>query len=315
MEEWKNSPTPWREIVEMGNLTNLIYDYAKHWTIDHLGDLSSFFEENAENEHLGDNDKATLLRLKEKYPEGKILKFFTNSADLQCVVGENPHKKRFTLVFRGSEGIWDWLYDLLIIKIGIGDGVSVHRGFYKQLTHNNTFDRMKTFIHTCIVRHPDWEWFVSGHSLGAAQSTLAAYLLSRIYEEQKFTVVSLASPRVGNRKFRDNFNNQPNLRHYRVCNGRDCVTSMPMWNYCHVGKNLYYDSNKSEWYDYGFVPPFSYYLYNFWNPYDHSCGLYVKFLMEKKLDEIIESVIEDEKNDDHDENSNKKVSETQVVSV
>ena len=32
------------------------------------------FEKNAENEHLGENDKSTLLELKEKYPEGKILK-------------------------------------------------------------------------------------------------------------------------------------------------------------------------------------------------------------------------------------------------
>ena len=170
METWKNSDTPWREVVEMGNLTNLIYDYAKHWKINELDDLSSFFEKNAENEHLGENDKSTLLELKEKYPEGKILKFFTNSADLQCVVGENPHKKRYTIVFRGSEGLLDWLYDLIIIKIHLHDGVYVHRGFYKQLTNNNTFDRMKTYIHTLIALHPDWEWYVSGHSLGGALS-------------------------------------------------------------------------------------------------------------------------------------------------
>ena len=37
--------------------------------------------------------------------------------------------------------------------------------------------------------------------------------------------------------------------------------------------------------------------------------------MEKKLDEIIESVTKDESGDKKDNNSNKKVSETRVVSV
>lgn len=315
MEAWKNADTPWREVVEMGNLTNLIYDYAKHWKIDDLSQLSLFFEKNAENEHLGENDKTALLELKEKYPDGKILKFFTNSADLQCVVGENPHKKRYTLVFRGSEGFMDWLYDLLIIKIHLHDRVYVHRGFYKQLTDNNTFDKMKTYIHTLIALHPDWEWYVSGHSLGGALSTLAGFLLSREYKKQKFTVVSLASPRVGNRDFRDEFNNQSNLRHYRVCNGRDCVTSIPMWNYCHVGKNLYYDNKKSEWFDYGFNPPFSYYLYNLWNPYDHSCGLYVQCLLKKQLAELVEAVNDDKEGNGESESSDKKKQPLQVVSV
>tara|TARA_B000000557_G_scaffold250969_1_gene237779 strand:+ start:727 stop:1710 length:984 start_codon:yes stop_codon:yes gene_type:complete len=282
MEQWKSEGTPWRTVVEMGHLTNLIYDYAKNWEINDLDNLSCFFENECGNEHLGDKDKEVLISLRDKYPDGKILKFFTNSADLQCVIGENPHKKRYTLVFRGSEGILDWLYDLMIIKITLFENVKVHRGFYKQLMHNGTFGRMTYFIKNLIVKHPDWEWYITGHSLGAALSTLSGYLFSRQFKDQRFTVVSLASPRVGNSYFRDSFNKQPNLRHYRVCNYRDCVTAMPMLWYCHVGKNLYFDSKKRTWFDYGFNIPFSYYLYNFWNPYDHSCSLYLKSLEYKE---------------------------------
>ena len=36
MEQWKDECTPWKTIVEMGHLTNLIYDYAKHWKINEL---------------------------------------------------------------------------------------------------------------------------------------------------------------------------------------------------------------------------------------------------------------------------------------
>lgn len=278
MEQWKDECTPWKTIVEMGHLTNLIYDYAKHWKINELNNLSKFFENETENEHLGEQDKEVLISLRDKYPDGKILKFFTNSADLQCIVGENPHKKRYSIVFRGSEGILDWLYDLMVLKTTLFGKVSVHRGFYKQLMNNGTYGKITLFMNKLISKHPDWEWYISGHSIGAALSTLSGYLFARQFHAQRFTVVSLASPRVGNSHFRDSFHKQQNLRHYRVCNYRDCVTAMPMLWYCHVGKNLYFDSKQETWFDYGFNAPFYYYLYNFWNPYDHSCSLYLKSL-------------------------------------
>lgn len=288
MNHWKTARTPWDTIVEMGYLTNLIYDYAKNWKIDKFDKLSEFFEQEENNANLCSEDKTVLLSLKQRYPDGKILKFFSNEADMQCVIGENPHKKRYTLVFRGSESIWDWLYDLMVIKTTIFSNVSVHRGFYKQLMYNQTYYKISQYMQVLIDRHPDWSWYISGHSLGAALATLSGFLYSRQFPTQKFTVVSLASPRVGNSHFRDQFNNQPNLRHFRVCNYRDCVTAMPMFWYCHVGRNLYFDTKKNSWFDYGFSAPFSYYLHNCWNPYDHSCSLYVKSL-EIKRDELLKS--------------------------
>ena len=282
MDDWKNSKTPWDSVVDMGNLTNLIYDYAKNWKINELDGLSEFFEKEDGNTSLCSKDKTVLLSLKERYPEGKILKFFTNSADLQCVIGENPHKKRYTLVFRGSESVWDWLYDLMVLKTTLFDNVSVHSGFHKQLMNNNTYHKIGTFMQKLIDKNPDWSWYVSGHSLGGALATLAGFLYARHFYNQRFTVISLASPRVGNSHFRDCFNNQKNLRHFRVCNYRDCVTAMPMFWYCHVGRNLYFDTKKNTWFDYGFNAPFSYYFYNCWNPYDHSCSLYIKCLQHKQ---------------------------------
>ena len=65
---------------------------------------------------------------------------------MQCVIGENPHKKRYTLVFRGSESVWDWLYDLMVIKTTIFSNVSVHRGFYKQLMNNQTYYKISQYM-------------------------------------------------------------------------------------------------------------------------------------------------------------------------
>ena len=79
-------------IRDMGKLVTLIYDYAKHWRLDNFNNLNQFFEDNHKNENLNNNEKSSLLDMSNKYPDGKVLKFFTNSADLQCVIGKNPHK-------------------------------------------------------------------------------------------------------------------------------------------------------------------------------------------------------------------------------
>lgn len=285
LETWKTESVPWYLLFEMSQLTNLIYDYAKYWTINNFLDLDNFFSTNTDNETLCMKDKECLQEMKGKYPQGEIVKFHSNDADLQCVVGKNPHKKRYTLIFRGSEGLWDWLYDLLIIKTRLEEDIYVHKGFYKQLMYNNTFDKIVETVNTCHFENPDWEWVISGHSLGAALSTLSGYLLAQRIPGARFTVVSLASPRVGDFNFKDAFNKIKNLRHFRITNHRDSVVSIPTWRYYHTGHAIHYNGSRECWEDFGLNPP-SFYLYNCWNPFDHSCGHYVKHLSEKIKDTI-----------------------------
>ena len=52
------------------------------------------------------------------------------------------------------------------------------------------------------------------------------------------TVVTFASPRVGNYKWYEKFNDKLNLRHYRIINNRDLVTVVPYINYYHVGNTI-----------------------------------------------------------------------------
>ena len=168
-------------IKEMSNLVTLIYDYSKHWRLDNFTNMNVFLRDNVDNQELSDQEIDTLLTLSTSYPDGEVLRFFTNKADLQCVIGKNPHKKRFTLIFRGSESFWDWVYDLCVFKIRLGDyGIKVHSGFYRQLMYNYTFDEIRQYIinYTNDSQYHDWEWVVAGHSLGGALSILAGYLLS-----------------------------------------------------------------------------------------------------------------------------------------
>ena len=312
MEAWKNESTNWTTMYEMSYLAYLVYDYMKYWKFDKLSLLNEFFTNEADNKNLDVYDKQLLTDLKKKYPQGEILRYFTNSVDFQCVIGKNSHKKRYTIVVRGSESSKDWLYNMFVWKTDITrlfedtesnkkkySAIRVHSGFYKMITTDNIHTQIIDFMKDQIKENPDWEIYFSGHSMGSVTSTLLSYLMAKTLSKTKISVVALASPRVGNLAFKNDFESVPNLRLYRICYKRDIVTSFPSFYYYHVGCNLLYMNNK--WNDYGRINQISYYLYNRWNPMDHLCQSYIDALKEK-VDELNKA----------DENSNKKA-ETSVI--
>ncbi|AYV77617.1 MAG: hypothetical protein Dasosvirus13_3 [Dasosvirus sp.] len=286
-ESWKYSTIPTSKIREYGLYTDFIYKYVEQrkdaeakqtkW-----GCLEKLFGKKIQNI----NDSKNSLPNPIEHPCGETMHFFTfytNSADLDCVITRNTDKKRYTIIFCGSESFLDWFYDLFVCKVSLPDGSKVHDGFHKQLTSNNSFDDMKNLIERYIFDEPKWDWYVTGHSSGGALSTLSAYLLSDEFSSVKWTVISLGSPRVGNKLFSDRFNNRENLRHFRLCNGRDIVTSLPYFGYYHCGYNLRYIDRK--WISFGICqevdglfPKLKYSLFYFYSPCDHLCDRYITHL-------------------------------------
>ena len=53
---------------------------------------------------------------------------------------------------------------------------------------------------------------------------------------QQVTIVSFASPRVGNNGWKKSFDAKENLHHYRITNCNDIVTAFPNILYRHVGE-------------------------------------------------------------------------------
>lgn len=297
MDEWQREQTDWQNIYEMSYLAYLVYDYMKYWKIDKLDNLNEFFVNESSNTNLDVYDKALLKDLQKKYPQGEILKYFTNSADFQCVIGKNSHKKRYTIVVRGSESYKDWFYNMFVWKTtlnGLFDDnvvnrekysrIKVHGGFYKMITTDNIHVDIISYMKELIQKNPTWDIYFSGHSMGSVTSTLLSYLMAIELPKTKITVVALASPRIGNLAFKTDYDNIPNLKLYRVCYKRDIVTSFPAFYYYHVGSNLLYMNDK--WTDYGKTNKISYYIYNRWNPMDHLCKSYITAL--KKQVEFLE---------------------------
>lgn len=186
-------------------------------------------------------------------------------------VAVNRDEKRVTVIFRGSVvGGKDWRTNFNAFKttldvppsmeqMGYDDEIRVHRGFKAYLFDETQrgddergpqkFDEIVNDILDVYSNdeYKDFDLYVTGHSLGGALCTLAAFKLAasrKLNDVRKpITAVSLASPFVGD----DGFNNafqflerNGKLRHLRVSNEKDAVTvSLSLGGYTHSGINLH----------------------------------------------------------------------------
>lgn len=282
---------PHDDVVELLRITILVYNYGKTFTIEDENETIETFVNKlskngtADKIGLSDTRKSILLDVAKNTPSGKVHTFISNTdSDVQVGITINKIDKRICVVFRGSESTKDWFYDLKIHKRHLKDDIWVHSGFYQQLYENGVYDKILTSVKQILDEHPDFSLYVTGHSLGAALATLCGFMFSQELKTQ-ITVVSFASPRVGNAEWKNAFEKQHNLVHYRIANNRDIVTAFPVYNYHHVGKtirlfensySIFLDNSKFSWYDFT--------LLQCWRIGDHDCDFYYKRLLQNKWD-------------------------------
>ena len=274
-------------VVDLLRITILIYNYGAD--IKESSDTIETFVNKladptiSENININETRKQILGDIAKEIPTGKVCNFINDKeTDIQCGITINDVDKRICVVFRGSESLSDWYYDLYVIKKQIKDDVWVHGGFYKQLHDNDVYKNIVQHIKTQLETHPDYTIYVTGHSLGAALATLFGYLLSDEIENN-ITVVSFASPRVGNSSWKKSFEEKSNLTHYRITNCRDVITAFPLYNYKHVGKNIrLFEDKYSIFMDYNDDSFYDYTIMRCWSANDHNSELYYKHLLVNK---------------------------------
>lgn len=270
-------------VVDLLGLTSLIYNYSKDFTLAENQTIENFvdnLDQTGGSSNLTEARNKALHELSEKSPHGKVIEFISDpETDLQVAITISETNQRITVTFRGSESKSDWYYDLMITKHNLHDDVWVHSGFHTQLTTNNVHTKLITKLKELIDANPSYKVFVTGHSLGAALSTLFGYMISREFSNTDITIVSFASPRVGDSGWKTHFDDTDNLTHYRISNDRDVVTAVPMIGYHHVGINIKLTDNKFEIYKKCDYPWYTYSLFNCWRASDHDCDLYYKRLL------------------------------------
>lgn len=182
------------------------------------------------------------------------------STDTQVAIWRDSSRRRLVVAFRGTEqSRWkDLRTDLMLVPAGLnperlgGDfkqEVQVHSGFLG--AYDSVRNRIMTLIKYAVGYQdeenaqniPRWHVYVTGHSLGGALATLLALELSSSQMSKSglifVTMYNFGSPRVGNRRFADIYNEKVKDS-WRIVNHRDIIPTVPrLMGYCHVEAPVY----------------------------------------------------------------------------
>ncbi len=176
-------------------------------------------------------------------------RFFSRKGTQGYVAGND---EMILVAFRGTEPkeMQDLMADAKMKKIPGKGGGHVHRGFKAAL--EAVSDDMAKAVRKFLDRGQPV--FVTGHSLGAALAGLAVGA-SKTEGVPIAGLYTYGMPRVGNKYYREKFEQNFGKRAFRVVNNNDAVTRVPprTIGYQHVGVVKYLDSagklisGKSPW--------------------------------------------------------------------
>jgi triacylglycerol lipase len=140
------------------------------------------------------------------------------------------------LTFRGSYAPTDWVSDFISQQVPfkpVKASCQSHKGF------TDIYMTCRHAVRSILKEtDPDKPLFVTGHSLGGALGTLAAFDIGANTDREPI-VYTYGSPRVGDVKFARTYN-RAIKQHWRVQNEYDIVPHLPPLVYRHRTKKIYY---------------------------------------------------------------------------
>ena len=153
-------------------------------------------------------------------PNERLVYFNDNkTTSVKMAISQNDHDKQVSIIFRGSETITDWKYNLQFLPKSLDKDHKkfwVHTGVHKQIYPN--FDLYSNITEDIIKKVPEYDIYFTGHSSAAIQALLMAYLYSE-RTGREVNTIGFCGPPFINWKFRDqkqNFVKQQNV--------------LPIWN-------------------------------------------------------------------------------------
>jgi len=163
-------------------------------------------------------------------------------------IGFDWENNRIVLAYRGTvpDSLTNWITDLEVSKQVPYEGVpnaAVHEGFYT--AYEAVKDQMMNGLTTLTDTYPHVPIYITGHSLGAALSILAAVDIADNFPDNELYMYNYGDPRVGNQVFSNFFSTKvPNV--WRVVNRDDPVPHLPfVWlNFYHVPTEVWYHSSQ-----------------------------------------------------------------------
>mmetsp|Transcript_53 Transcript_53/g.108 ORF Transcript_53/g.108 Transcript_53/m.108 type:complete len:462 (-) Transcript_53:62-1447(-) len=220
-------------------------------SIDHEGleERLRVLKDDCENMKLNNNFAESLFASSKRT---LLTHFHDENSSQEMVHGivVNSQRRRITVIFRGSVTKKDFITDAKCHQKKVENPVfrlapqqttetiNLHTGFYEYLFNKDDsgmsrFQGISNDVKQLLEQNPGFRLYCTGHSLGGALSTMCGFYLAAddgLIKNGPVTVVSIASPLVGNMKFRVAFQaleRLKRLQHLRVSNKEDMVTVMP----------------------------------------------------------------------------------------
>jgi triacylglycerol lipase len=131
--------------------------------------------------------------------------------------------RAIVLAFRGSGSAMDWVSDFISQQVPfkpVKTSCQSHKGFTD--IYMTCQQAVRSIVH---MTDPDKPLFITGHSLGGALATLAAFDIGTNTGREPI-VYTYGSPRVGDVKFARTYN-RTIKQHWRVQNEYDIVPHLP----------------------------------------------------------------------------------------
>ena len=148
------------------------------------------------------------------------------------------------LAFEGSQDLLDWISNLQIdelVPYKDHPDARVHHGFWVG------YAKVRDQILRDLVERNVSRLFLTGHSRGAAEATLAALDIREELGNISMTMVNFGSPRVGNQAYSSLFESEMTgqSKWWRVTHARDPVPRLPprLFGYYHISNEIWYPDN------------------------------------------------------------------------
>ena len=170
----------------------------------------------------------------------------------RVLIGYNKKYNSYFVSFRGSSNIQNWINNMHVRKIYPYDNlpdIGVDKGFYEQMMYN--YKLILNCLNELSKQYDTKKIILTGHSSGAATSTLMAFNLEIDYYKHQYEMYSLitfGSPRIGNLEFVNLFKNY-NFISYRITHYNDIVPHLPLESlgYNHIPQEVWYNEDNTKY--------------------------------------------------------------------
>ena len=150
----------------------------------------------------------------------------TRNKDVRIPIGFAAQRRdALFLILRGTQTVREWIrnFSISLSDYPIEGHGRVHGGFLE------TYQALRAdIIGALSTIDSRAEFYVAGHSLGAALATIALPDLEANMKRKVSALYTYGSPRVGDDRFVKAFNRRFAEKSYRVANTSDIVTSIPL---------------------------------------------------------------------------------------